>query len=119
MIVIDQETKNIKMSKGDTITLNIAVRINDAPYTLQEGDFIVFSIKSTNKDILNDHPNYFAKVSNPGQNNVNIKITNECLNNCECGEFEYDIKLIYANGNVYTLMFPATFSLVDTVGGII
>lgn len=119
MLVIDPETKNIKMSKGDTVILNIAVRINDAPYTLQEGDFIVFSIKSPNKDTLNNHPNYSTKVSNPGQNNVNIKITNECLNECECGEFEYDVKLLYANGNVYTLMFPATFALVNTVGGII
>lgn len=118
MIVINQETKEIKMSKGDTVTLNIAVKINDQPYTLQDGDYILFSIKSTKNDTLDGYPNFTAKVDNPGHNNVNIKITNECISHCSCGEFEYDIKLIYANGDVYTLMFPASFILVDTVGGI-
>ena len=118
MIVIDQSTKSITMSKGDTVNLNVAVKINDVPYTLSDGDYIMFSIKSKNKDTLNDFPNFVSKVSNPGQNHVNIVITNECLADCQCGEFMYDIKLIYANGNVYTLMFPASFTLVETIGGV-
>lgn len=118
MLSIDQETKSITISKGDTVRINVAVKINDVPYTLADGDYILFSIKSKDKDTINDYPNYVSKVANPGQNHVNILLTNECLADCECGEYLYDIKLIYANGEVYTLMFPANFTIVETVGGI-
>lgn len=116
MFIIDYETGEIQISKGDTITLNVAVRVNDSPYKLQKGDKLFLSIKSKFEDNINDYPNVVLEASNDGATSVNFELNSENLSNCDCGKFLYDLKIRYANGDRYALTLPTAFTILNTVG---
>lgn len=119
MVIIDHETGEIQISKGDTVSLNVAVRVNDMPYTLQTGDILILSIKSKLKDNINDYPNVVLEATNDGGTSVNFELNSENISNCDYGQFLYDIKIKYANGDKYALTLPTQFTIINTVGNMV
>lgn len=93
------EIKNniIKITKGDSATLNIDLKNNDGkPYIMSEGDTLTLTVK---KDLKN--PSYLMKVVS---NTTQMEFDREQTKNLVVGGLYYDIQLDTHDSKTYTVV---------------
>ena len=99
----------IKLTRGDTARLTVSIA-DDAgePYTMQEGDILTMTVK---KNITDAEPCIQKTAS--GSNTFHIKPTDTA--SLAFGKYKYDVQLTTLDGDVYTVIPPNVFELLQEV----
>lgn len=106
--VLDDNT--IKLTRGDTAYLEVPI-INDTTgesYQMQPGDVLTFGVKKTIKE---DSCCLLKTISGT---NV-FKILPEDTADFSFTSYKYDVQLTTADGDVFTIINNATFSVMPEV----
>ena len=100
----------IKLTRGDTarLTVDIDNDVDGNEYIIQEEDTLTMTIK---KNITDTVP-ALQKISK-GVNVFHIQPSD--TSQLDFGSYKYDIQLMTADGDVYTVIGPATFTLLKEV----
>lgn len=99
MIVIENK-KNIRISKGDTLD----IKFNVSGFEIKDTDTIIFSVK---KEYLNDDSLLIRKeLNNIAGNKINIVLNSEEMSKLPLGTNYYDLVCISDDKKV-TFNFPA------------
>lgn len=100
----------IKLTRGDTarLTVDIDNDIDSNEYIIQEEDTLTLTIKKN----ISDTVPVLQKI-NKGSNVFHI--TPSDTSQLDFGSYKYDIELTTADGDVYTVIGPATFILLKEV----
>ena len=103
----------IRLTRGDTAYIQVPInkQMSDGttePYEMAAEDTLYFTVKSS----VNDAACCFQKKL-VGSNLFHIEPTDTC--NCEFGKYKYDVQLVTANGDVYTVIEPACFKILAEV----
>lgn len=100
----------IRLTRGDTARLTVPIvnLANNGEYTMQSGDILYFSVKKSAKD--GDF--LFQKVSE-GSNSIHIKP--EDTAGLSFGKYKYDVQLTTESGDVYTVIEPSTFEVMEEI----
>lgn len=109
MLSVDQYM-NICLTRGDTARLTISI-VNDntdGEYEIQPDDVLVMTVKRK----TTDHDICFQKIVN-GDSLIHIKP--EDTSELDFGKYKYDVELRTASGDVYTVIEPSTFCLLQEV----
>ena len=101
---------NITLTRGDTFRANLVLTdCAGDPYVPDEGDVIRFAMKEDYKDKV-------AIVSKIIPNDTMIlQLNPEDTKSIRPGKYVYDIRIIFANGDVDTFINRALFTIVDEV----
>lgn len=99
----------IELTRGDSATLNVNIT-DDAgqPYTIRESDTLTFSMKKTVKD-----PKPCVQKIVTGYNKIHIEPKDTA--SLEFGGYFYDIELLTAEGDVYTVVEKTAFKIREEV----
>lgn len=100
----------IRLTRGDTARLTIPI-INSASnseYIMQSGDVLFFTVKKSAKDT-----NYLLQKKSTGINSIHIKP--EDTDNLSFGKYKYDVQLTTAFGDVYTIIEPSVFEIMEEI----
>lgn len=100
----------IKLTRGDTARFTVPI-INETDgkeYIMQEGDTLALSIKQS----VNDAELLMQKVLT-GQNTFHIEPNDTA--NMKFGHYKYDVQLTTAGGDVYTVITPKLFEILEEV----
>lgn len=100
----------IKLTRGDTAYLEVPLvdDVTGEPYEMQSGDTLTLSVKKTVKDA----ECCFSKVVR----GTNIfKIVQADTADCEFTKYKYDIQLDTANGDTFTVIETACFTILPEV----
>lgn len=101
----------IYLTRGDTAYISVALAdINGEKYLPTEGDKIYFSVK---KDV-NDEEYSFQLVTACSEDTV-FNIIPENTRELEYGKYFYDIQIVTADGEVYTIVEKSNFYLREEV----
>ena len=108
MLYIDDKT--IKLTRGDTARLTVPITnlANNGEYTMESGDILYFTVKKTAKD-----SDFLFQKSVTGSNSIYIKP--EDTANLSFGKYKYDVQLTTATGDVYTVIEPSTFEVMEEI----
>lgn len=100
----------IKLTRGDTayITVPIVDDKTGQPVTLTDHDYLTFTVKKT----IYDEEACF-KHTLAGSNA--FKIYPEDTSGLEYGRYFYDVQLVNADGDVYTVITPHVFEVTGEV----
>jgi len=109
LILIDNRTKVIKISKGDYAPL----QFNIQGYVLQQGDVIHFSVK---KNVEDGTPLIYKEITNDGESFFIVTITEDDVADMDFDDYLYDVRLVYADGTIYTPIYPTLFRVMEVVG---
>lgn len=108
LYILDDNT--IKITRGDTakLTISISNDLNSSNYVIGEHDTLVLTVKKSVKD-----PTCcFQKVIR-GSNVFNIKPTD--TNSLDFGKYKYDVQLTTESEEVYTIIEPSVFEILQEV----
>ena len=108
MLYIDDKT--IKLTRGDTARLTVPITnlANTGEYTMESGDILYFTVKKTAKD-----SDFLFQKSVTGSNSIHIKP--EDTADLSFGKYKYDVQLTTATGDVYTVIEPSTFEVMEEI----
>lgn len=108
MLYIDD--KIIKLTRGDTARLTVPIinLANNGEYTMESGDILYFTVKKTAKD-----SDFLFQKSVTGSNSIRIRP--EDTANLSFGKYKYDVQLTTATGDVYTVIEPSTFEVMEEI----
>ena len=108
MLYIDDKT--IKLTRGDTARLTVPIinLANNGEYTMESGDILYFTVKKTAKD-----SDFLFQKSVTGSNSIHIKP--EDTANLSFGKYKYDVQLTTATGDVYTVIEPSAFEVMEEI----
>lgn len=108
MLYIDDKT--IKLTRGDTARLTVPIvnLANNGEYTMESGDILYFTVKKTAKD-----SDFLFQKSVTGSNSIHI--SPEDTADLSFGKYKYDVQLTTATGDVYTVIEPSTFEVMEEI----
>ena len=108
MLYIDDKT--IKLTRGDTARLPVPIitLANNGEYTMESGDILYFTVKKTAKD-----SDFLFQKSVTGSNSIHIRP--EDTADLSFGKYKYDVQLTTATGDVYTVIEPSTFEVMEEI----
>lgn len=108
MLYIDDKT--IKLTRGDTARLTVPIinLADNGEYTMESGDILYFTVKKTAKDT-----DFLFQKSVTGSNSIHIKP--EDTADLSFGKYKYDVQLTTATGDVYTVIEPSTFEVMEEI----
>lgn len=108
MLYIDDKT--IKLTRGDTARLTVPIinLANNGEYTMESGDILYFTVKKTAKD-----SDFLFQKSVTGSNSIHIRPEDTAA--LSFGKYKYDIQLTTATGDVYTVIEPSTFEVMEEI----
>lgn len=108
MLYIDDKT--IKLTRGDTARLTVPIinLANNGEYTMESGDILYFTVKKTAKD-----SDFLFQKSVTGSNLIHIRP--EDTADLSFGKYKYDVQLTTATGDVYTVIEPSTFEVMEEI----
>ena len=108
MLYIDD--KNIKLTRGDTARLTVPIinLANNGEYTMESGDILYFTVKKTAKD-----SDFLFQKSVTGSNSIHIRPEDTAT--LSFGKYKYDVQLTTATGDVYTVIEPSTFEVMEEI----
>ena len=108
MLHIDDKT--IKLTRGDTARLTVPIinLANNGEYTMESGDILYFTVKKTAKDT-----DFLFQKSVTGSNSIHIRP--EDTADLSFGKYKYDVQLTTATGDVYTVIEPSTFEVMEEI----
>lgn len=98
---------NITHMRGDTDTINVALTINGAAYTMASGDKAVFSVK---QDL--DATDYVFQL--PISQDGKVKFEHSTTQGLAAGGYVWDIQLTMSDGTVQTIG-PGKYKLLADV----
>lgn len=100
----------IQLTRGDTAYLNVIVtKSSDSQtYTMKPEDTLTLTVKKT----VNDSDFLLQKVVE-GTNTIHI--LPEDTSELEYGSYKYDVQLNTEEGDVFTIIEPATFKILPEV----
>ena len=99
---------DIKLTRGDTLYLTIPITNGEEEYIVQSDDTLTFSVKK----MLSDSDYKIQKVI-IGNNTFHIEPSDTA--NLPFGRYYYDIELLTAAGDVYTIIDTSLFELLTEV----
>lgn len=104
------EDGTIKLTRGDTarIAVGITDDTGDEQYVIQDNDTLTMTVKKT----VRDRDFAFQKVVT-GDNKFHVLPSDTC--GLSFGKYLYDVQLTTASGDVYTVVGPCTFELLQEV----
>ena len=108
MLYIDDKT--IKLTRGDTARLTVPIinLANNGEYTMESGDILYFTVKKTAKD-----SDFLFQKSVTGSNSIHIRPEDTVT--LSFGKYKYDVQLTTATGDVYTVIEPSTFEVMEEI----
>lgn len=113
MLIVD-EKKNIKLSRGDYAEISFNFKNEDGTeYVLEEGEKVEFTVKvnASSKEEL------ISKIlSSDGNNFVVLVLEKADTEKLTFGRYYYDIRLVKADGKINTPMLKAEFDVLEVVG---
>lgn len=97
----------IRMVRGDTVEFNVTASYKEdgSPYTLQEGDEIIFTLKKKSTDTV-------PLIQKTGPD---VIITPDDTSELSFGSYVYDVQLNFADGSVDTIVPKNTFEIMEEV----
>lgn len=99
----------ISLTRGDTARLTVSVtNDNDEPYVIQAGDTLTLSVKRSIKDT----EFAFQKKIIGGDT---FYIEPEDTDSLDFGKYKYDVEITTENGEVYTVIPPTVFKILEEV----
>lgn len=112
------EDNKIKLTRGDTLTAQIALTKNGATYTPVEGDKIMFYLKRNLMDIprsrfIQEEPSIEKEVD---IDTLVLTIEPDDTKDLRFGEYVYDLEITFANGEVDTFVNDEQFEILPEVG---
>ena len=110
VLTVDKDN-TIHLTRGDTARFSIGQIVNtitNTNYTPTAEDTVTMTIKKT---VLQADP--FVQIIVPGGEVLHIKP--EDTKAMAFGKYVYDIQITMADGDVYTIVPPATFDLLKEV----
>lgn len=105
MFILDDDL-NITISRGDTATLDLTFS-GDVP---KAGDTVVMALKTTPRD---KNPRW-EKVAK-GAATVTFRIEPEDTKDLPFGDYYWDARIFYQNGNVTTPFPPKRFTVSEVI----
>lgn len=99
----------VSLTKGDTAYLKVDIK-NDANgdvYEVRDGDTLTMTVK---KD-FNSNPAFQKKISG----GVEFHIKPQDTTGLDVGKYKYDVQLDTADGDVFTVIAPSTFEILEEV----
>lgn len=103
MFIIDEVSKKIILTRGDTASMLISVKTLDgSDYPLAAGDIITLTVRKT--------PNSEIAVQKVADENHYITISPEDTNNLNSGLYIYQVQL-QEGDNIYTIIPTSFFEL--------
>ena len=99
----------VKLTRGDTARFTVAVTNDEGKaYEIQEGDTLTLSVK---KEVTDTEYALQKKIIGDNTFHIEPKDTAEL----ECGKYKYDVQIDTADGEVYTVIEPTLFELLQEV----
>lgn len=109
MLYVDK-SNNIRLTRGDTARFVVSVKneVTQQAYDIQSSDTLTMTIK----DSIRDGEACVQKTIT-GSNVFHILPSD--TRGLNFGKYVYDVQLTTASGDVYTVVEPATFELMEEV----
>lgn len=100
----------VRLTRGDTADFSISVQneVSKDSYEIQVGDTLRFTVKESSEDA----DIVIQKVLN-GLDSFTIEPND--TKNLECGDYVYDVELTTESGDVYTIIPPSRFTIMEEV----
>lgn len=99
----------IKLTRGDSARISLSITFDDnATYTVQDGDVVTLSVKKTTEDTR------YVLQKKLGKDLL-FYIEPHDTKKIQFGRYIYDVQLTRANGDVYTIIAPSTFEILQEV----
>lgn len=116
MFFIDSETKNIKLTQGNSAEIDTTPYIlgSTEPLILQDGEKVVFTVRSKylGKIIIQK---IATNLNYDENNNLTIKLKPEDTN-IPPYKYIYDVFYISQSGDIYTYIDCSEFEIIQAVG---
>lgn len=106
---VDENTKQINLTRGDSLYLDVDFETNGEPYSPVEGDTVLFALKKNIEDAE------CLIVKNIPTDTMVCHIEPGDTKNLDFGIYLYDIQLTTADGDVYTPIAAAKFKVTKEV----
>ena len=100
----------IQLTRGDTarLTVTIANEADGNEYAIQSGDTLTLTVK---KAVTDAEPSIQKVLTGAATFHIEPKDTAQL----EFGKYKYDVQLTTAGGDVYTVIEPTTFEILQEV----
>lgn len=102
------EGTTIRMTRGDTVYLNVPLTSATEAYEMRSNDTLTLSVKKTTRDTAY----VFQKVLT-GTQSFHIEPSDTA--DLAFGKYLYDVELKTSDGDVYTVIPPSTLELLAEV----
>lgn len=108
LYVLDDGT--IRLTRGDTarFTVPITNETNGEEYTMQSGDILQLTVKKSGKD-------YEPLIQKSAKGSNIIKIDPPDTKELPFNKYKYDIQLTTEGGDVYTIIEPHIFEVMEEI----
>lgn len=105
-----KEDGTIRLTRGDTARLTVPITnsTNNSEYEMQTDDTLYFSVKKSAKE----SEYLFQKIAD-GSNSIHIEP--EDTAGLSFGKYKYDVQLTTAAGDVYTVIEPSVFEVMEEI----
>lgn len=100
----------IKLTRGDTarLTVSITNETDSSEYVMQDGDTLTLTVK---KDVNDAEPSFQKVLNRTNTFHIEPKDTAQL----QFGRYKYDVQLTTAGGDVYTVIAPNSFDILQGV----
>jgi len=100
----------IKITRGDTARLTVTVTndTNGSEYAIEDGDILTMTVK---KSVNDEAPSLQKTIQGASTFHIEPKDTAHL----PFGKHKYDVQLTTAGGDVYTIIPPTTFEILQEV----
>ena len=110
----------IKLTRGDTLSLQVNILKDGEPYVPQEGDTVRFAlkrnkIKSDRSGYTDDEPLILKDLELNDEDNLILTLDPGDTKQLPFDTYVYDIEITFADGAVDTFIDKATFKITEEV----
>ena len=109
MLSVDKKNNTIQLTRGDTarLTVELEVELEDEttqPYSVQNDDVLTLSVKKRKED-------FKPCIEKVVKGSADFHIKPEDTAELEFGNYVYDVEILTAEGDVYTVIENKTFKI--------
>lgn len=110
MLYVDEKDHSIKLTRGDTARFNVDIvsSISGENYAIQSEDTLTMTVKKSVKDDV-----FCFQKTVTGSTSLHVEPND--TKTLPFGKYVYDVQLNTANGDVYTIIEPASFEVLKEV----
>lgn len=109
MLYIDSDG-TVQLTRGDTARLCVSImnETDQTAYAIEAGDTLTLTVKKSTKDI---EPSFQKVITGASTFHIEPQDTSGLA----FGKYKYDVQLTTAGGDVYTVIVPTTFEILQEV----